>query len=331
MVCGLSIAGPPTPEAAVVSIAVLLMVIGGLIAPWQTDAAWGVRAGLLLLLSALGYRFFQAESSATIRTNTGPEMSAGRWVDRLVPERDIALGASSLLRFSGELTEPGLLDALRDGYDRMRRAEGPVPSSVVSTFIMDQTPIDHTVFTVAPGGQLAPREAAVVFLHGYIGNVTLLCWQVAQAANPVGLDVICPSMNWEARWDGAEGRAIVRATLERLRGQGVRRIYLAGLSAGAIGASLIAPDVDIEGLILISGASQRARPAPVPTLILQGDLDTMTRPRPARSLARRAARARYVHYEDASHWMILSHHEQVTDELRVWLAQREGLGSIHQD
>ena len=50
-------------------------------------------------------------------------------------------------------------------------------------------------------------EAVVLFLHGSMGNITVACWQVAQAANPVGLDVICPSTDWRAEWEGEEGQA----------------------------------------------------------------------------------------------------------------------------
>ncbi len=329
-VCGLSLVGPPSAEAAVFSLAVLLAVVGGLTVPWRQDAWWGPRLGFLLALAVLGYRFVEAGRSNTLRTATGPAMSEGRWLDRLVPERDVALGGSSLLTFAGVIGEPHLLDALRDGYDRMRRAEGRVPSSVISTFLFGQGPEDHTVHTASPGGDAAPRQATVVFLHGYIGNVSLICWQVAQAANPVGLDVVCPSMHFEADWAGPDGRTIVEATIERLRARGVRRIYLAGLSAGSIGASRLAPSLDIEGLVLISGVSPAARASRVPTIVLQGDRDTMTRPEPARRYARRGGRrVRYVAYEDASHWLILSHHEAVTEALRGWLAEREGLGAIH--
>ncbi|MCA9605960.1 MAG: alpha/beta hydrolase [Myxococcales bacterium] len=329
--CGLTLIGPPSMETAVFAIAVLVTVIGGLMGPFQKNATWGARAGFLILLGVVGYRFMNAESSATIRTYTGPVMTEGRWLDRIAPERDVALGGSNLLLILDQIHEPGLLDALRDGYDRMRRAEGPVPSSVVSTFVLGQTPADHTVFRISPNGQFDAREAVVIFLHGYIGNVTLECWQVAQAANPVGLEVVCPSTEYTGSWELPDGRAIVEAHIERLRGQGVRRIYLAGLSAGAIGASRLAPSLDIEGLILISGASRQATPAAVPTLILQGARDTMTPPGLAREYAQRAGRrATYREYDDATHWLILSHHEAFTNDLRHWLAEREGLGVVHE-
>lgn len=332
--CALTLVGPPSFETGVFSLAVALMAIGGLVAPWRKNATYAGRVGFLVLFGVLVYRFFAAEASTTITTATGPEMTEGRWMDRFVPERDVALGGSNLLIVTGAMAhpEPGLLDALRGGYDRMRRAEGPVPSSVVSTFVIGQSAEDHTVHRIRPAGQFARPSGAVIFIHGFIGNVTLECWQVAQAANPVGLDVVCPSTDWSGRWSRAPGRAIVERTIARLRSEGIRRIYLAGLSAGSIGASRMARRLDIEGLILISGASRDARPAAVPTLVLQGRRDRMTPPAPARAYARRAGRrARYVEHPDAGHWMILSEHEHTTHEIRRWLGEQEGLGAVHDD
>ncbi|MBX3275476.1 MAG: alpha/beta hydrolase [Sandaracinaceae bacterium] len=325
MVCGLALIGPPTPETAIFSLGVLVTVVGGLVAPWRASAAWAARAGLLIVLGVVGYRLSSAGSSATLRTYTGPAMSAGRWLDRVVPERDVAIGGSRLLIATGELDEPGLIEALQDGYARMRRAEGPVPSSVLGTFVLGQTPEDHTVHRASPGGRFDARDGVLIFLHGYMGNVTLQCWQVAQAALPVGVEVVCPSTDWRGAWEEPAGRAIVEAHIARLRAAGVHRVYLAGLSAGAIGASRIAHELSIDGLVLISGASWQASPTRVPTLIVQGARDTMTPPEPARRYAERLGRrARYVELEDASHWLLLTHHEALTSELRAWLTDREG-------
>lgn len=334
LLCGLTLVGPPTWETAAVTAAALVGVVGGLAAPFRRTAAWGPRLAVPLALAVVGYRVLAADAGTTIRAHTAPAGGEVRWIARVVPERDVAIGGSTLLRALDLMgpREPGLLDALRGGYDRMRRAEGPVPSAVVGTFLFGQRPEEHTVLRIAPTARFNPPEAVVVFLHGFIGNVTLPCWQVAQAATPVGLDVVCPSTGWRARWAEADGRAIVEATLARLRAQGVRRIYLAGLSAGGIGASRLARRVDVDGLILISGASSRARPAPIPTLVLQGRRDPRTPPAPARRYARLAgARATYVEHPEAGHWMILSHHEWATAQLRRWLAAREGLGAVHDE
>ena len=324
---GLTIPGPPSIEAGVFIIAMLLGVIGCLVAPWRNTRPL-LMAALVLGLGVIGYRYFAAADGTTVHESTGPHGGEARWIDRIVPERDVALGGSGLLLAAGLMPadQPGLLDALRDGYSRMEQAEGPVPSAVVGTFLFGQTPEEHSLLRIAPP-RYEPPEGVVIFLHGFMGSVTLLCWQVAQAANPVGLDVVCPATDWRAKWAEPDGRRTVEATIAALRRQGVRRIYLAGLSACAIGASRLAPDLDVDGVILISGASPQARRSGKPTLVLHGALDRMTPPEPARAYARRS-RATYEEHAEAGHWLILSHHEWAMQHMRRWLAEREGLGGI---
>jgi pimeloyl-ACP methyl ester carboxylesterase len=326
--CGLTLAGPPSIETCIFTFAVLLGVIAALASPWRRTRPLVVGA-LALALAVVGYRHFSAASGKSVHESLGPAGGAPRWIDRLVPERDVALGGSGLLIATNRMPQdaPGLLDALRDGYSRMRLAEGPVPSAVLGTFLFGQSPDEHSVLRIAPP-RFEPPEAVVLFLHGYIGNVTLLCWQVAQAANPVGIDVVCPSTGWEARWAEPDGRLTVERTIGRLRAEGVRRIYLAGLSAGAIGASSLAPTLDVDGLILISGASPEARAAGKPTIVLQGRIDAMTPAHLAREYAERT-QATYLEQPEAGHWLLLSHHEWVMEHLRRWLAEQEGLGRVH--
>lgn len=328
VICGLTLVGPPTWETGVVSLAVLIGVVSGLVAPWARPGAWGARAAFLLLFLVVVYRFFAAERSTSITSESD------RWIDRIVPERDVAIGGSNLLISLGlagmERDGAGLLDPLRDGYTRMREQEGAVPSAVISTVLFGlQSPESHSVFRVAPPSRFNPPEAVVLFLHGGMGPVTLECWQVAQAANPVGVDVLCPSADARARWASEPHRRTVEQSIEQLRAQGVQRVYLAGLSAGAIGASRLAGHLDVEGVILISGASRQARPARVPTIVIQGRDDPRCPPGPARAYARSLGRrARYVEHPEADHWLILSHHEWVTEHLREWIAEQEGLGEI---
>lgn len=322
--CLWSLLGPPSTEALVFAAVVLA-------GTWACFARAPLRrrrlgvaflAGVVLVL---GFRVLAAGESETIVSASGPNGGSGRIVDRLVPERDLALSGSRLLQVLGVMPpdEPGLLDHLDAGYTRMRDAEGPTPSPVLGTFLFGNTPEDFEVLRVAPTGEPDPT-GAVVFLHGFIGSVTLLCWEVAQAAGPLGLETVCPATTWEARWANRDGRRIVERTLTDLRARGVERVYLAGLSAGAIGASVLAPSLDIDGLVLISGTAREARPAHVPTLVLQGARDRMTRPGPARRYARAGGRrTRYVETEDAGHWLILSHHEQTRDELRTFLRARQ--------
>lgn len=331
LLCAWTLPGPPAPATFAFSVAVAVATVGAF-------RPKGADRRLLLGLAAVGalvvlvIRVSVAGDGRTVTNGSlpGDGEGGGRFIDRLVPERDVAIGGSRLLLVTGLMPEdePGLLDHLDDGYRRMREAEGAVPSPVVGTFLFGQSPDDFGLLRVAPTGPRRP-EAAVLFLHGFIGSVSLLCWQVGQAAGPVGLETVCPAMDWRARWDSPDGRAVVRATLRDLRARGVRRVYLAGLSAGAIGASRLAEDLDVRGVVLLSGASPEATPRAVPTLVLQGARDRMTPPAPARRYAQAlGARARYVEVEDAGHWLVLSHHEAVRAEIEAFLRRAEGLPAV---
>jgi len=157
---------------------------------------------------------------------------------------------------------------------------------------------------------------------GYGGSVTLLCWQGAQAAAPLGMETVCPAMDWHGRWGSPRGRATLERTLAEPRARGAERIVVAGLSNGGIGLSQLAGNLDADGLVFLSGVSARARRPRVPTLVLHGGRDSMTSPRVAARWARSLGRrARYVEVPDAGHWLLLSHHERVTQELRAFLEE----------
>jgi pimeloyl-ACP methyl ester carboxylesterase len=248
----------------------------------------------------------------------------------MIPERDAALGGSTVLMLLGAIPdEPGvLLSGLRDGYSRMAEVEGSYPSPVLGTYVNGQTLDSSAMLRIAPE-RFGPPEASVPFLHGSGGNVSLFCWQVAQAAFSVGLETVCPSTDVTAFWNRPEEIALVDRTIRSMRARGVRRIYLAGLSQGGIGVSQIASRFDVQGVILISGVSSHPEPVSVPTLILQGALDPRTTPEPARAYAEQlGVLATYREWDDASHWLLLTHHAQVTQEMTHWLAEREGLGGV---
>ena len=315
-----SLLGPPSVEAACFTVGVFLATAGAFRRDEAARRRWlavglGI-AGLVLLV-----RCGSGAAGEAVTNGSEPGSRSGRWLDRLVPERDLALGGSRLLGVLGLMPpdEPGLLDHLRDGYDRMRADEGAVPSPVLGNLLLGQTPDDHGVLRVRADArdEATDARAGLVFLHGFMGSTTLSCWQVAQAAKVRGIATVCPAMDWRARWDTPGGRTIARRAVAELREGGAERVYLAGLSAGAIGASRIARDLDVDGVILISGASRRPRPARVPTLVLQGARDRMTPPALARAYVERldSGVVRYIELPDAGHWLVLSHHEQLTEAI----------------
>src|SRR5262249_37712476 len=126
--CALTVLGPPSVESAIFTIALTLFVVGSFAAPWRRTRSLVV-GGLALMIAVVGYRFFAAAEGTSVHAQSGRDGSEQRWMDRIVPERDVALGGSTLLLATGHMPpgQPGLLDALRDGYARMQSAEGPVP------------------------------------------------------------------------------------------------------------------------------------------------------------------------------------------------------------
>jgi len=311
--------GPPTAETELFALGIFAATIAAFLREPMHRRRW-LALGLGLATLVVVGRLIAGGEGETVR-NATPPTGAGRVTDRLLPERDVALGGSRLLMVAGLMPDdvPGLLEHLSDGYDRMRDAEGSVPSPVLSTLVFGQTPEDHGVLRVSPTGE-GDGKTALVFLHGFMGSTTLACWQVAQAASPVGIETVCPAMHWRARWDSPAGRAIARQTITELREAGAERVVLAGLSAGAIGASRIARDRDVDALILISGASRNPRPARIPTLVLQGARDQMTPPRFARAYATAAGPyATYIEYPTAGHWLILSHHQELTPTIQSFM------------
>src|SRR5262245_28166429 len=133
----------------------------------------------------------------------------------------------------------GLAADIRDAYVEMRGDVGGSPSPVLDTALGRQTPtgFDTIVLEPPPGAS----GAAVIFLHGYGGSFRLECWLVAAAARPIGALTVCPATGFTGHWSGREGERIVGATLDDLRGRGIQRVYLAGLSNGAAGAAALAP------------------------------------------------------------------------------------------
>jgi pimeloyl-ACP methyl ester carboxylesterase len=173
-----------------------------------------------------------------------------------------------------------------------------------------------------PATATMPPRAALIFLHGYAGSFTLECWLVARAAEAIGAVTVCPAVGFAGHWSGRDGARTLRATLAYLRGRGVARIYLAGLSNGAVGASALAPRfaAELAGLILISGAPARGGAGGLPALVVHGERDTMASAGHARQFAARNG-ARYAGF-DAGHFVLLMRRDETRAAIAAWLRGR---------
>lgn len=243
-------------------------------------------------------------------------------IERAVDEGALAVAGAAALVAAGAFhpdESSEFVPALRSAYARMRAEEGVAPVPLRS-----RLGGGSTALVVEPRDGTAAPQVGVVFLHGFAGAFSLMCWEIARAADAVSAVTVCPSAGFRGAWWTRQGERRAREAIAYLRARGVRRIYLAGLSNGGIGASLLAPRLArrIDGLILVSGVSSRARPI-VPTLVVHGTRDHMTPAAPARAFARRAPRrVRYVPL-DATHFMLVEREDEVRAAIGDWLAARE--------
>jgi hypothetical protein len=248
-------------------------------------------------------------------------MGSLRAIDRLIDERDVSINAARAIRITGLMRDPdvpAVPEAMRSAYDQLSAEEGALlPSPFVATYLGLQRPGASDTLEIAASG-----KGTVIFLHGFAGNFTMSCWLFARAAKKQGLGTVCPSTGWIGDWWSAQGEAIVRDTIRSLRSRGEQRIYLAGLSNGAIGASRLAPRLSdqIAGLVLLSGAASDAPSPDMPTLVIHGRDDAQIPSSIARAYAQRVG-ARYVELP-AGHFVLLLLRDRVAQIIGGWFEER---------
>jgi len=256
--------------------------------------------------------------SGEVGSTTTRHAESARYVDRLLDESDVARSGARVLFSTGKLRDDAneVPAAMTKAYAEMRATEGDHPSPVVATYLGMQSPSAFDVLTYDPNqlperNVVMPIENAVIFLHGFAGNFTLPCWQIARAVVDLNVLTVCPSTNWIGDWSTEDGEATLRQTITDLHARGIKRIVLAGLSNGGLGASHLAPKLShhLSGLVLISGADPSAKkPGTVPTLVIHGKADTMTTFSAARQYATKTGAELVV--LDAAHFaMLVRRHE----------------------
>jgi pimeloyl-ACP methyl ester carboxylesterase len=300
------------------------LIWGGLLtSPWRRERHRGmVRLGAALFALAVIIRLLAAPDGDSMEMQRIPESNlAASLLNRPVPEADSALvGAWWILVGSTYIddVDDTLLDAMSESYAMMAEDEGIVGSPWAATYLGMQSreSFDMQVFE-------ADGDAAVIFLHGFGGNFTLPCWEVAQAAERANVATFCPSTEWQGRWWLGGAVAVLRETLEHVRAEGYDRVYLAGLSNGGIGLSRIAPKFadDVDGLIFISGISAHATPTALPTLVIHGDRDVMTETSVAATYARQAYDGKYIQVS-GGHFVLLEDREVIRPAIADWLQTR---------
>lgn len=331
--------------AAAVLVAVAILAVLGVRAPWSLSgwivlAALSVSAARMFVRARRARRLMYALGAASIAVLmvvrllssgapdvmlTLPGATSSRWLGRLVDEQDVSLLGARVLAWRWPLARDerdGLLREMRAAYVEMRSETSVSPSPVLDTVLGRQRPDGFDTLVFEPP-ERAPG-AAVVFLHGFGGSFRLECWLVARAARAIDAITVCPATALSGRWGGRDGEHTLAATLDYLRARGIRRVYLAGLSNGAAGASALAPKFasSLAGLILISGAPPSGTYPGLPALVVQGEHDPMASAAGAHAFAARA-HATYVSL-DGGHFALLMQRARTRDAIALWLRQQEG-------
>jgi predicted alpha/beta hydrolase family esterase len=244
---------------------------------------------------------------------------AGRTLNRIVDEGDVAVAGTRVLVGSGMLRDDGpeLRGAMTNAYGTMRREEGDMASPFVATYLGLERPGAFDLVIIEPRRE---ARSGIIFLHGFAGSFDLPCWQIAKAVASLDAVTACPSTRWVGDWWSPEGEATLRRTVDVLHARGIDRIVLVGLSNGGYGAAQLAPRMKgmFSGLVLISGAESDAPPAGIPTLVIHGRHDTMASYEDARAYATKAGARMIV--LDAGHFAMLVRAEASDRALRQFVS-----------
>ncbi|MFN8382990.1 MAG: hypothetical protein U0V02_13665 [Anaerolineales bacterium] len=311
-------------------LACLLAVAGLITAPWIPKHHFlltlaGLIAALLIAISRIlmGGLF----STSNLEMVTLPRGKETRWMSYILDEQDgLIFGEAFFHQIGGDSSteHEGITSSLYSAYSEMKAAEGVVPSPVISTYLNLQQPSAFDVIMVGPKNNLHP-ETGVIFLHGFMGNVTSQCWEVAQAVSKYGAVTACPSTGWRGEWWQAEGQSILKETFQYLRDRGVQKFYLGGFSNGGFGISRMVSQVKNEnglsGLFFIDGIYDGVsiRNTGLPILIIQGANDERMPAVMAREISVLIGNsATYVEL-NSDHFLIIKEPASVQNAISSWL------------
>lgn len=260
-----------------------------------------------------------------------PSGKETRSINDLIDEQDALIFGEALFHQIGgdsNSEHQNLSSALFTDYSEMRRTQKLFPSPLLSTYLNLERPSHFDAVVIEPEIDPLPKFA-VVFLHGYMGNVTAQCWEIAQAVKVFGAVTICPSTNWTGTWWEPEGQAILQETLKYVRSRGIEKFYLGGFSNGGISINRLAYGLKNEkglaGLIFIDGIleGKSIQETNLPVLVIQGTQDERIPVGGVRQVVEDIGeRATYVEL-DADHFLIMKQPSRVQYAIATWLEKFE--------
>lgn len=300
--------------------------------------AWGYQKyrfvlwlGLGLIVAVIAVRVVVANRDSKIRLIMLPEQNSTCLISCIFDEQDVSLFSTRILALIGWLSpneQDGLLNVMSSEYRALAEMQPITASPFIRTYLGQQRSGASDAVVIEPDdGQ--PATMGIIFLHGFTGNFTMPCWLVAQAVRAYHALTVCPSVGWDGYWWIPNGEDTLRETIDYLHQRGVSRIYLAGLSNGAVGASEMAYKLtdDISGLILISGASPDAQDSGLPVLVLAGSNDERMPADMLYAYAERMGSEATFFELDSDHFMLAKKAQDVQAEIASWLGQQPGVVS----
>lgn len=313
--------------SAVLALGLGLSAFGLLVLHAQRRLAQrALAAGALLVLGPWLARVVLVRGTEQTRLTTLPGDGGPRLLSRLFPEPDGTVAMGALITALGRLRDPEaehFADILRASYERAQPDAALQPTPAIASYLGQQSPSAFDTIVIRPPEQRVAPDGAVVFLHGYAGSFYVYCWEMAQAAAAANLLTLCPATGPQGAWWDDDGDATLQATLEYAHDIGMNRVYLAGLSNGAAGASVLAQKYSarLSGLVLVSGMRAETPPA-IPVLVVQGSIDRMMTAPFARAYAARGANVSYREIA-GGHLIFLSETEKVRPLIAQFLSVLE--------
>jgi dienelactone hydrolase len=160
------------------------------------------------------------------------------WMAALIREDETAYAGIAVTRALGVLSSQEAAEA-RPAFQAKLDA---IPGGPGANALLLESRPDHVYSLVwlPPGDGPVP---AIVFLHGYGGLLTAYVSALLESPALARYAIIAPAESRDGAWWTEDAHAIVTNTLDHLSSRVDRdRVYLVGLSNGAIGATTVAAD-----------------------------------------------------------------------------------------
>lgn len=295
---------------------------------------WAGAIGILIFLGIISSALLD-KNKYPLNGNfiTSPREGSINAINRIIKEEDIVFLATRTLSLLLGLTpneSHGLLLPMEASYEEMRKQEGDYTSPLVASIIGLNNSNEHEALSFC-GGECKKKEvalsSAVIFLHGVGGNWSLICWTQARTVNNLGMLAVCPSLGPLGMWGSDSGEKIVSRTIENIKSKGIKRIYLSGISAGAVGVAELAHKFQdqLDGVILLFGAHPDIDRTEIPTLLIYGANDERFTANIIEWVIKQREKKKpgLVYRKlDGGHFHIVKRPNEVTEIIETWLKER---------